>query len=262
MSERTRRRATRAMGLLGLAAGLMLLPLDHGARADHTSRLTLQAVQDHVDDLEAAVTALPAATCGDGIATFDEECDGAHLRGATCQTQGFLHGALACDGSCVLDTSGCSNYRFEDTGLTVIDHATGLEWEKKTDANVNVGYRYGAWIHPDGNAFWLFLGGLNYSESSDGTTVTPGFAGYADWRLPQIDELQTILDCSFGSPCIDPIFGPTASSSWPLGYWSATSFRDCPGCAWYVNFGSGGVFNDLEHGQEINRHVRAVRGGP
>jgi hypothetical protein len=52
-----------------------------------------------------------------------------------------------------------------------------------------------------------FLPRLN-GEIAD-TTISEQLGGHSDWRLPTSAELQTILDCSFGSPCIDPIFGPT-----------------------------------------------------
>jgi hypothetical protein len=50
------------------------------------------------------------------------------------------------------------------------------------------------------------------------------FADHCDWRLPNLVEIRTILDCDLTqSPitCIDPLFGPTATSV----YWTAT----CPG---------------------------------
>lgn len=46
------------LGLLALGAALLTLFLQAPVRADHGSRLTLQAVQDHIDDLAAAVAAL------------------------------------------------------------------------------------------------------------------------------------------------------------------------------------------------------------
>ncbi|MAT25679.1 MAG: hypothetical protein CMN29_12045 [Sandaracinus sp.] len=48
-----------------------------------------------------------APTCGDGEAGAGEVCDGGDLRGLRCTTLGFDSGALACDGSCAFDTSGC-----------------------------------------------------------------------------------------------------------------------------------------------------------
>lgn len=46
-------------------------------------------------------------SCGNSTWDPGEECDGADLHGATCQTQGFAGGTLACAGSCTFDTSGC-----------------------------------------------------------------------------------------------------------------------------------------------------------
>jgi len=85
-----------------------------------------------------------------------------------------------------------------------------------------------------------------------------GFAGHCDWRLPTIQELQTILLAPFEcgtSPCIDPIFGPTAADF----YWSATTLTSNPVNTWYVNFFNGIV---TYNGKFQTFHVRAVRAGP
>jgi hypothetical protein len=71
--------------------------------------------------------------------------------------------------------------------------------------------------------------------------------------LPNIVELQTILDCA-NSPCIDPIFGPTAS--WY--YWSASTDAGYPGLAWNAGFNTGGV---AQSGKALDSYVRAVRAG-
>lgn len=47
-------------------------------------------------------------SCGDGNAKGKEQCDGADLRGTTCQSLGFDSGELACDASCAFDTSSCT----------------------------------------------------------------------------------------------------------------------------------------------------------
>ena len=70
-----------------------------------------------------------------------------------------------------------------------------------------------------------------------------------------IEELTTIVDCSFGDPCIDQsVFGATNASSI---YWSASTDL-FPGCAWLVGFGGGNTGFDIKDG---NFQVRAVRGG-
>ncbi len=54
-------------------------------------------------------TTLPAQVCGDGARTGTEACDGTSLGGATCVSEGFDGGTLACNASCSsLVTSGCT----------------------------------------------------------------------------------------------------------------------------------------------------------
>ena len=160
--------------------------------------------------------------------------------------------------------------RFEDRGLTVFDHQTGLEWEKKTDAGGihNKDNRY-TWSiayydpNPNGTAFTLFLAALNGScvtESADGVSVSsktgcPG-AGHNDWRLPTVSELKTIVDCSHGAPCVDPIFGPTQSHF----YWSSSNHVSLPSSiyAWIVYFTNRDWSGSLKTN---GLYVRAVRGG-
>jgi MYXO-CTERM domain-containing protein len=48
-----------------------------------------------------------SGACGDGQLAASETCDGAQLRGATCESQNLGSGTLACTAECRLDTSGC-----------------------------------------------------------------------------------------------------------------------------------------------------------
>lgn len=52
--------------------------------------------------------ASPLPGCGNGIAEGLEQCDGADLRGSTCQSLGFSGGTLACLVSCRLDGRACA----------------------------------------------------------------------------------------------------------------------------------------------------------
>jgi hypothetical protein len=121
---------------------------------------------------------------------------------------------------------------------------------------------------PDGSAFTLFLSQLN-DVAGGGRHC---FARHCDWRLPKSGgrpdlgssyasgepaELESILLSPYPcttSPCIDPIFGPTA----PRTYWSATTYAPGPTSAWSVLFSRGFVsgYNKTLYGS-----VRGVRGG-
>jgi hypothetical protein len=157
--------------------------------------------------------------------------------------------------------------RFEDRGLTVFDHQTGLEWEKKSErAGIHNWDNLYTWStgtsNPDGTAFTVFLAALNgecVTESADHTTVSKGLQGYAgrcDWRLPTVTELNTIVDCSQPGPCVvGRIFGPTQADV----YWSSSSYAGHPDLAWLVSFGH---CCGLATAKTANFYVRAVRGGP
>ncbi len=56
----------------------------------------------------ASAGALPE--CGDGeVNAVGEQCDGADLAGTSCNDLGHLAGALACDGTCGFDATGCNS---------------------------------------------------------------------------------------------------------------------------------------------------------
>lgn len=161
--------------------------------------------------------------------------------------------------------------RFVDNGDgTVSDRKTCLMWEQKTGTaggfnvcpggltcgsvhDVSNAYAWSTGMpwNPDGPAFFRFLAELNGPSP---------FAGHDDWRLPKITELESIVDlsaagCGLGSPCIDPVFGPTQS----FKYWpSSTSHQTSTLYAWVVDFTGGSTY---ESGKGSNHYVRAVRSG-
>ena len=91
---------------------------------------------------------------------------------------------------------------------------------------------------------------LTYCEN-----LTLPAGGYSDWRLPNRNELQSIVDYSRYNPAIDTTFFPDTVAS---NYWSSTTYADNTSYAWYVYFSYGGVGN---YSKTSSYYVRAVRGG-
>ena len=58
-------------------------------------------------------------------------------------------------------------------------------------------------------------------------------AGYDDWRLPNVKELQSILDYT-RIPAISPVFSLTDPGAW---FWTSTTQAGAPRHAWYVVVG-------------------------
>jgi hypothetical protein len=136
--------------------------------------------------------------------------------------------------------------RYADNGdNTVTDYDTGLMWVKFSGLDgVPQPYILDADDSWDWKTSIEVASSLN-GPSDDGTTITPvpGNGLYTDWRLPTVQELESIVDTSQSAcaaatgACIDPIFGPTQ----PSGYWSSTTYATDPGYAWLVGFQDGTV---------------------
>ncbi|MEO2136967.1 MAG: DUF1566 domain-containing protein [bacterium] len=245
-----------------------------GDQSSMDSRITLDTAE--IATLLAGGNAPTCSVdCGNGIVDAGEDCDFGDLNGDTCAGQGQFGSGLACGSGCVFDTGGCSATRYEDTGLgTVIDHQAGLEWQKTDDAggltDKDNSYSWsdagGVPGGPHGTAFFVFLSGLNAPDGpganppQDWTTDTGCYAGRCDWRVPVLEELVTIIDCSFGDPCVDQsVFGPTNPSS---KYWSSTTDSvglQFPNHAWLQPMESWGAHTSPK---TYEYPVRAVRGGP
>lgn len=66
-------------------------------------------------------------------------------------------------------------------------------------------------------------------------------AGRDDWRLPSLQEFQTVVDEGRVQPAMDPQAFPGAPSA---GFWSATRWAGTPELAWHVDFDTGSAAYD------------------
>jgi hypothetical protein len=86
------------------------------------------------------------------------------------------------------------------TPACVRDNVTGLIWEGKTAANMNVST--------------TFAGAATYASTAN----TAGLCGaHSGWRVPTVRELLSIVHRGTYNPAIDTNYFPNTVSSW---YWS------------------------------------------
>lgn len=91
----------------------------------------------------------------------------------------------------------------------------------------------------------------------DATAVCSALSlgGHSDFRVPSIDELETIRDRSRFDPAIDIDAFPGCPSAW---FWSSTLHAYAPSeFAWVVLFYHGHSYHDH---RDNDHRVRAVRG--
>lgn len=147
---------------------------------------------------------------------------------------------------------------------TITDLNTGLMWEKllKQDGSPDAANPHDA----DNTGTWSFA-----VVDHPAALNLAGFAGYHDWRAPNVKELASIVNhdtydpptssafqgASCGGGCAD-LTDPACSCTAPLTYWTSTTSARLLNHAWGITFDNGGsrIFNKTTAG-----HVRAVRGG-
>ena len=124
---------------------------------------------------------------------------------------------------------------FEDQGEVVVDHATGLTWQKSGSSD--------AMTHKEAQTY---IAKLNRER----------FGGYSDWRLPTMPELMSLLEPTQknGDLYIDPVFDNTQRWCWSTDL--RIKGKSSSESAWYVGFSGGDVFwGNLN----VRYYVRAVR---
>lgn len=187
-------------------------------------------------------------TCDSDLATCNDDLGTCEADLAACEaSQGGLPGDGAGNGPGTLDYQDCGDG-------TVADLNTGLLWERKVAGGGGSATCLTNLHGVESRCNWTQATGdwIDAVNAEGGT----GYAGFDDWRVPNVKELQSIVDYGTFDPAINAGFpGETASSI----YWSATSSAFDPGFAWVVVFSDGFVGNDFESNP---RRVRAVRSGP
>jgi hypothetical protein len=126
---------------------------------------------------------------------------------------------------------------------TVKDNLTGLVWSK--NANLS-----------GGTLTWQQA--LDYVAGMNAGTH-PNF-GYTDWRLPNVNELKSLIDNSRYYPALPQ--GHPFTNVQSVYYWSSTTSAGYPGSAWLVFMYYGFVYYyDKSYNYYCAWPVRAGQGG-
>lgn len=147
----------------------------------------------------------------------------------------------------------------------VKDNVTGLIWEVKTDdGGLRDKDNTYSWYEPDnskngGNAGTQNGGSCNGSSCDTRGYIqsvnSQGLCGSSNWRMPNRNELLSIVDNSRFGPAIDINYFPNSPASGVLSSSPEPFFLDR---VWGVHFGNGVVGHYIKDGYS---HVRLVRGG-
>ncbi len=133
---------------------------------------------------------------------------------------------------------------------TITDNLTGLIWLR----NANCANAGRSWAIALSDVANLNTTGMMNSNNCGDTSN--GGSHQTDWRLPNLRELQSLVDYGNFFPSL-PAGHPFTNFAAPV-YWSSTSNASTPFNAWGVDFNFGLVNRDFK---TLSNFVIAVRGG-
>ncbi|MDD4908158.1 MAG: DUF1566 domain-containing protein, partial [Candidatus Omnitrophica bacterium] len=99
---------------------------------------------------------------------------------------------------------------WEDGHRITLDNNTGVMWEVKSPEKGDVNYCEDRYNWKDAQD--KYIKALNQKK----------YAGFSDWRLPNKDELRSIVDYGRTNPAVDTCYFPNCKSDL---YWTAVPYN-------------------------------------
>jgi hypothetical protein len=155
----------------------------------------------------------------------------------------FLLPAARAEQTCkdsIIATAPAANFTIHDNG-TATHNITGLMWMR-----CSLGQEWNGETCIGSPAVYTWKEGLQAGDHYE-------FAGYSDWRLPNKNELESIVEERCYSPAISITVFPNAP---PAYFWSSSPYAGFSQGAWSVDFGFGAVIASDKDG---SIHIRLVR---
>lgn len=153
--------------------------------------------------------------------------------------------ARICEGY-ITDEWPDTRYRIEtiSTDIVVTDSKTGLMWKQCIEGLSGTDCMTGS---ASSNTWQATL------EIPETLNNNLGFAGFTNWRVPNIEELRSIVAINCYNPSINDTVFPNTVPTW---YWSSSLDAYLPYSAWNFNFDYG---FDYKSNRDSNYYVRLVR---
>ena len=124
----------------------------------------------------------------------------------------------------------------------ILDNTTGLRWQDNADA---------------GEKKLSWKAAIEYCESLS-------LCGKDDWRLPNINELKSLVERTRSDPAIASEFAHVGSAFLSREYWSSTGLTSDENRAWSIGFihGMSNTYSKVQRdGAYIEHFVRCVQEG-
>ena len=146
-------------------------------------------------------------------------------------------------------TATAPDSRYIDNGdNTVTDKATGLMWKQCSEGQSTTTSA----CDTGTLSVYTWQEALQQAEALNSGG---GFAGYTDWRLPNRNELATLVERQCWSPALNTSLFPGTGTS---TYWTSSPHATFSDRAWFVGFSGGGLHGGYKSSERV---VRLVRGG-
>ena len=151
-----------------------------------------------------------------------------------------------------------SNYTVESE--MVIDEVNGLVWQN----NADVGSVVKPWLSAENYIFCIENVNTFSCDDTSGDTAVEYCSNlilnnHTDWRLPTLEELDTLVDYGKSSPAIESAYFNADDANY--SFWSASTYQSgvygIGDKAWSLSFVDG---SDSYNFKNKSLHVRCVRG--
>jgi hypothetical protein len=213
------------------------------------------AIDAHTSEIASVLSGGPFSNCAAELAICQTEPHGRPLQTGQTGCWDSDGNAIACAGTGQDgDVQAGIPRAWTDNGNgTVTDQRSGLTWEKLSDDgsihDVDTLYTFD-------DAIGVKIAGLNGAS----------FGGHNDWRLPNINEMRSLVDYSVSGPSVAAPFNASCAAACTVltcsctasdVYWSSTSFAPAPLAAWIHEYNTGFIGVSSKN---TPTRVRGVRG--